>query len=349
MLKSYLHEVKKLRSLGKDWNLSDEEIDRIIDDSFRFLETEFAFVDDNLTTDSGVKLNTRKLWSVSLAVCAVAILCCALVTYRRPATNYLEKNLHQLVYPGMKLLRKIMLPVVKTFPSLTEWYDEACLISNRYFQVPDLDCWPCENVKSVLNLTTSDVTNEKYHSGIPFITKDPGLKKVGAAELRRLYRDNKEMFDKESPRAESQLHGMLTAEQLFSQISTTVQKDMHITWRLNRLEPTRAVRTAFGMPRKLPSYTTGVTPEKFLLIDDSSAATHQIPVTEGSTVYVIQGSGSRLYILDPSPECRTACQRISVVLEPHHILWYNWWYWRCSSAPIDQTSELSVSFVGSYF
>uniref|UniRef100_A0A146LTY3 Uncharacterized protein n=2 Tax=Lygus hesperus TaxID=30085 RepID=A0A146LTY3_LYGHE len=249
----------------------------------------------------------------------------------------------------MKLLRKIMLPVVKTFPSLTEWYDEACLISNPYFQVPDLDCWPCENVRSVLNLTTSDVTNEKYHSGIPFIVKDPGLNKVGPKELRRLYRDNKEMFDCDAPRAESHLHGMVTSEQLFSQLLSTMKKDMHVTWKLNRLEPTRAVRTAFGMPHKLPSYIASATPEKFVIIDDSTAATHQLPVTEGSTVFVIQGSGSRLYILDPSPECRSSCQRISVVLHSHHILWYNWWYWRGSSAPVEHKDELSVSFIGSYF
>ena len=59
-----------------------------------------------------------------------------------------------------------MITIVYLLPEL---YDEACLISNPYFRVSDIDCWPCENVKGILNLTVANLSNEDYHSGIPFV------------------------------------------------------------------------------------------------------------------------------------------------------------------------------------
>lgn len=52
------------------------------------------------------------------------------------------------------------------------WYDEMCLIENPYFRATDLNCWACEGVRSVLDL--SEMHNPRDfqpHTGFPYIVK----------------------------------------------------------------------------------------------------------------------------------------------------------------------------------
>ncbi|XP_014248830.1 uncharacterized protein LOC106666266 [Cimex lectularius] len=348
MLSNYFTEIERIRGIGKDWNLTDEEIDRIIDESFRFLEAD-GFQDEQDTLQK--RKSQISLIGLSIVICLVAVLFGLLFTYRKTAHNYLERNIQELIYPGMKLLRKIMLPIVKTFPSITEWYDEACLISNPYFRVSDIDCWPCKGVRSVLNLTQSNLMSKEFHTGIPFIIKDETLKLVRFRDLKNMYNSKKDMFDRDAPRIES-TGGWSTSEDIFYNkplnTNPSQARDVHTSWKLNRLEPTREVRKLFGFPKKLPNYVSGVTPEKYILIDEKLSPPYQIPGTEGTTVFLVQGSGTRLVILEPSAECQSSCHRVSVLLTPNHILWYNWWYWRATSAP-SESGRLSVTYLGSYY
>ncbi|KAL1116205.1 hypothetical protein AAG570_005700 [Ranatra chinensis] len=194
-------------------------------------------------------------WAVLLTAAAVL---CLVYSNRKVAHDYLERNIQEVIYPGMKLVRKLMLPLVTNFPALTEWYDEACLVGNPYFQVSDIDCWPCQGVRSILNLTM------KFYN-------------------------------------------------------FTCRK-------LNRLEPTRAMRQLFGSLVQLPNYVAGATTEKFLLVDEQHSSTYQLPDTEGSNVFVVQGSGCRLLLLKPSPECQHLCHSVSILLPQHHVC--KWKYFK---------------------
>lgn len=52
------------------------------------------------------------------------------------------------------------------------WYDEMCLIENPYFQATDINCWACEEVRSVLDL--SEMHNPRDfqpHTGFPYVVK----------------------------------------------------------------------------------------------------------------------------------------------------------------------------------
>lgn len=344
----YGESIQKLRNRGKQWKIRDEDIDKIIDESFKFLET------DTQTKSKWEAKRKMRIWIYIALILIGAIAFFALFSYRKAAHNVLERNIQEIIYPVMKFLRKIMLPIVKFFPSLTEWYDEACLISNPYFKVSDIDCWPCENVRSILNLTLSNLDNDEYHSGIPFIVKDLNIRKVDFKMLRNAYRSKKPVFDKDAPRIEHS-HGELTSSHQLFELGTlneyqSVDRNVHITWKLNRLEPTREIRSLFGMPSRVPNYIAGATPEKYILIDEYKSPYYYLPPTEGTTVFVIQGCGARLFVLEPSRECSNSCHRVSVLLKPNHILWYNWWYWRALSLPVeDHSSRLSITYVGSYY
>lgn len=55
---------------------------------------------------------------------------------------------------------------------ILELYDESCLVQNPYFRVPEMDCYPCENIHSVVDSTGFGNANSSlYQSGIPYILK----------------------------------------------------------------------------------------------------------------------------------------------------------------------------------
>lgn len=79
---------------------------------------------------------------------------CVLVYNRQSASTVTEQSVHQtMVYPGMRMWRRMTLPLIERFPRLTELYDESCLMDNPFFQIDDLNCSPCAKVESVLDLS----------------------------------------------------------------------------------------------------------------------------------------------------------------------------------------------------
>ncbi|RZF48752.1 hypothetical protein LSTR_LSTR013836 [Laodelphax striatellus] len=347
---SFKKEVEFIKRLGREWNLDNDEIDGVLSDAVNCLENERT--QKRSSTNCWKSLLTWRC--IILIISVVAALSSALI-YRKTLQNVVERNVQEMIYPGMKVFRKIMLPLIKAFPSLTAWYDETCLVGNPYFQVSDMDCWPCSSTRSVLNLTGSDLISEEYHSGIPFIFKEGHMRTVKLKDLKEVYANHKGTFDEHASRVDSSngVDRWSTANQLFSDsspdINPTEKRNSNIKWRLNRLEPIRLVRSLFGSPKNNPQYTAGTAPEKYILIDEPLGPPYPLPQTEGTTVFVVQGSGSRLLVLDPAPECSNQCQRVSVLLQPQHILWYNWWYWRGSSFPVLGNNEMSITYVGSYF
>lgn len=348
ILEVYCREVIRLRKLGKQMNLSDDQINEAIDKAFRLIESGNQAHEAKWYFQMSCINFYRLFWVFMYTI----LLLCLVALHRSPSVhNYVERNVQEMIYPGMKFFRKLILPIVTTFPTLTAWYDESCLVENPYFRVVDMDCWPCQNIKSVLNLTGSDLSSKEYHSGIPFVYKEDGMRQVSFEQLQHIYNQNKEMFDRDAMYMESTGDWQSTEQLLVTNrfdLNPSLGRDAHVTWRLNRLEPTRVIRRAFGYPQHIPHYTTGAAPEKFLLFDEIKAPPYALPTTEGSVVFVTQASGTRMFVLTPVRECQKVCNRVSIVLQPHHILWFDWWYWRASSFPLVVNSEVSITYVGSY-
>nr|CAD7437630.1 unnamed protein product [Timema bartmani] len=303
ILTSYKHKVEELRNLGRQWSLTEEEIDQVIQDSFSFLEEEIQNDGKLVTSCKKIQKQENKhssIFNLSLkimiSVLLVAILFNILLSYHRPTYNFAVRNIQELIYPTMKLLRWVTLPLVKLFPSITVWYDELCLVENPYFQSVDIDCWACEDVRSVLDLSETDDPNlYQPHIGFPYIVKG-GSAIVNYNQLEEMYLQNKLMMDTNAYRIKSSNSGRLT-----------------------RLEPTRALRKIFPRPSFVP---TTVNVERFVLIDEPKAGAYVLPFPEGYKVFLMQGSGERLIILDPVPGCNSNCSRVSVLLKPSYFCEY---------------------------
>lgn len=121
-------------------------------------------------------------------------LLCFFVYRHEQSTTVAERSVHSIVYPGMRIWRRMTLPLIERFPRLTELYDESCLMGNPFFQVDDLSCSPCAHVDGVMDLTSSlgNVVSEK--SSID----DAG----GGGGGREKYEDEKETLRKSDPPSE---------------------------------------------------------------------------------------------------------------------------------------------------
>jgi hypothetical protein len=123
---SYEHEVKKLRRLGKEWRLTDSEIDKIIYNSFQFVQMQHIKTEDvKSSNDKIANKSIHSFYSFQLVVKIIVVVfltltvTCLCITYHKPTYNLVVRNVQELIYPVMKCLRRITLPIVKALPSVT--------------------------------------------------------------------------------------------------------------------------------------------------------------------------------------------------------------------------------------
>ncbi|KAF5282210.1 hypothetical protein FQR65_LT02907, partial [Abscondita terminalis] len=256
-----------------------------------------------------------------------------LLNVHQPTSSIVLRNVQGLIYPGLKLVRFLAVPILKLFPSLTHLYDESCLVENPYFYVSDMECWPCEDVHSVIDLTGFD--NYTLYQSVSF------------NDLKSVYFTKKQIFDQNADRIKSSNYSIKSLELLFDYEPDNTQGTTHSSWRINRMLPAQIIRTVFPRPYII-SERSGQSVERFIMIDEVKAEGYSFPNTECSYVFVIQGSGERTVILKPSRECGNTCRTVSVILKPSFVLWYNWWYWRPMSYPSNNSSEMSITYISSY-
>lgn len=154
-LKYYITELNLLRDFAKDeYSIDERKFEELLNDEFN----EFPYQNDEVSLFSEKSLKDfgkflvndvggrPKRYFLFCFVFLVFILC---INYKSDLNHGFMRNIQTSIYPLMFYWRKLTMPLLKTFPQLSEFYDEACLIENPFFYVTDLDCWPCINFKRV--------------------------------------------------------------------------------------------------------------------------------------------------------------------------------------------------------
>ncbi|EDW82217.1 uncharacterized protein Dwil_GK25678 [Drosophila willistoni] len=271
------------------------------------------------------------------------------VAYRYETSSRSEDRVvPSMVYPGMRMWRRMTMPLIQRFPRLTELYDESCLMGNPFFQVEDLNCGPCANVESVwFKENESDsVPSSPDADHLPFAFRSQ-QNAIDISDFYNIYANNHKIFQRDAYRVHSTNKGVHNLEDLFGQFNTSGwSQQAHNIWRCNRMLPARLLRPFFARPTQLPSM--GVALERYVTIDTALAPSYTLPETECPNVYVHQAVGSRFIILRPTSECRHRCRTLSMRLPPSFVLSYNWLYWKPVSAPDPISENLSISLIGSY-
>lgn len=264
--------------------------------------------------------------------------------------KFIMRNSQGFIYPFMRTLRLWTLPVIQTYEVLTDFHEEDCLFQNPFYREPLLDCWPCEDVKTLVDLSSlhnyscAYVNNEK-----PFVVRDVMLNNFTMENLQTLYRENELTLHRGTAKFSSS-HGSL--DNISSILDEGIFKELgpnfHISWKINRVAAARVIRKIFRRPYFIPN-TTEVALQRFLFISGPDAPQFYFPVTEFANVWVAQGQGHRLVVLDPSESCWQNCSTVSILLRPQDVLYYNWQFWRPRSFPARLSKDLSITYVGSFY
>lgn len=107
----------------------------------------------NMCSMKYVYSQLKRYATLIVAFCAVLAIVLILVNYRCEFTKLFMRNIQVYIYPGMRMWRKLTLPIIRQFPQLTQLYDETCLVTNPLFRVANLDCTPCADVINVVDLS----------------------------------------------------------------------------------------------------------------------------------------------------------------------------------------------------
>ncbi|VEN60843.1 unnamed protein product [Callosobruchus maculatus] len=120
---------------------------------------------------------------------------------------------------GFKMLSRILrdswnvIPPPIAFDVLKNLYDESCLIENPFFYVSEMDCSPCENVNTVIDITENKDLF-KSGAGTPFVAKS-NQEKVSLKTLEELYNANKAVLEPEAYKIKSSTKEIQHFEDLF--------------------------------------------------------------------------------------------------------------------------------------
>ncbi|XP_078042734.1 uncharacterized protein LOC144473058 isoform X1 [Augochlora pura] len=334
-LELYKSKLEEIRQKARNNDISEKEIDKMLNNSFRILELK--------RRQRGISCCTM------LTIPILLIVIISLVFFdRRFISAMIMRNLQNSIYPGLKMLRKIAVPVIQHYPSLSEFYDEWCILENPYFYVNDIDCWPCSVVNFVPDLTGHRISRS-FNPGMPY-TKTENFSEIHFKDLKQLFWENYETFERDAMKIYS---NNLTYKHIRDVMESKIDSlpsrnlDDHVTWRVNRMTAGRVLRKLFPVPIDTPIWWEQST-EKFIVIDEQKSPPYALPNPECSNVAIRCTSGSRLIKMVASLECSGSCASFTVLLTAGKILWYNWWYWRPLSLPVSNSTSISVNYIISF-
>lgn len=327
-LQEYSNSIKDLKKRSRDAGLSEEEFKKMYFQSLNNLET-----NRNVVLSNYHRINRYRVLLMGFVIIGI-------YTVYNFKTFYstVMCNIQEYIYPGLKLVRRISIPLISLFPSLTDFYHETCLIQNPFFTVVDMDCWPCSAVSNVLEVDEPKPMSEQHHA--PFIYKTE-QQVIDMDTLKKMYIRNKDIIDKETAKILTNSKHYQTPDDVFNQDSN--DKNFYV-WKFHNIKIAKLLRQIIPRPKVVPKF--GQSTERFIIIDNRKELFH-VPDTECSFSFLLALSGSREINLLPAEECKHQCKALKVELKETYLLWYNWWYWR----PTVQSSignQTFIAHVGSY-
>jgi len=340
-------EAQHLREYGQRHGLSDAEINNCIEQVLNDVNA----VEVQRFRPQGHDL--KKHWTLVLQCFLALILLLVplyyMVSSHKPTQTFVTRHIQDYIYPFMRYLRLSTLSLHASFPQITAWHEEQCLVYNPWYRNPDVGCWPCEHVLAVINLTEfTSFAKAYYQNGTPFIVKDSS-KGFTLRKLENLYMKHGDALNRGTGYFLSAIPSLKHPRDIFelgkSQKLFEYSK-IHIEWQFKRVSAARVLRKVFPRPYFVPN-TTEVALERYLFIDGPSSPSYSLPLTEFANVWLNQKSGRRIVMLEPAPHCKSSCIPISAVLSANDILFYNWQLWRARFLP--SATSLSITYMSSFY
>lgn len=311
---------------------------------------------------SGQKRPPACAKSVATSVCARAtnlLMWCSLtiITFRVIlhicfGGMTLDRLYDKYTYPGLRTARLLALPLLNRFPSLAYYHDRRCLVSNPFFSpMNESECWPCENLKAIVDLTGHSETAVNYvWSLVPFIVKDALKHNVSGEHLYHFLETHQELTEDTTAKFHSTLHGVHKPHHLLDWQKWQQVDDhtSHITWQLASPPAARVLRKVFHRPYFVQNISE-VSLQRFLLFDGPHAPSYYLPETDFSSSWLVQVEGNRLVVLEPSELCVHHCRLVSVLLKPNDVLYFSSTISKARSIPAHLGDSPSIAYLGSFY
>ncbi|XP_015913281.1 uncharacterized protein [Parasteatoda tepidariorum] len=278
----------------------------------------------------------------------IAIFLYLFIISHNSVQKFVMRNCQNLIYPTMRTLRIWTLPILRNYEFLSDWHEEECLVRNPFYYELPLDCWPCENIRTLVDL--SGFTNYSHDYVLneqPFIVRDSLQENVSFQDLQKLYYKYDKLLDRGTAKFRCSEKDFCLPNDVFTKKPPAINT-FHVMWKINRVAAARVIRKIFPRPYFIPN-NSEVALERYLYLSGSEAPQFFLPLTDFANVWVAQGQGYRLIVLDPSEPCISNCSAVSVLLRPRDVLYYNWQFWRPRSRPANLCEEMSITFVGSFY
>ncbi|XP_053976489.1 uncharacterized protein LOC128875146 isoform X1 [Hylaeus volcanicus] len=334
-LELYKLKLEEIKQYARENNISESEIQKTLENSFHVHKMRQK------------KYNASYCLKIMILVIFIIIVCFASINWKFLVIMTM-RNLQNSIYPMLKLLRKTAMPIIHHYPSLSEFYDEWCILENPYFYVNDIDCWPCSVVHFVPDLTGHQISRS-FNPGIPYI-KSESLPEVRMKNIEQLYWENYEVFEKDAMKIFSNnltYRNIRDVMESKMDLNLSENLDNHVMWRINRMRAGRILRKLFPKPESVPVWWEQST-EKFIFFDEQKSPSYSLPHPECSNVVVRCTTGARLIKMISSPECSGSCKSFTVLLSAGKTLWYNWWYWRPISLSVLNSTSVSINYMTSF-
>lgn len=298
---------------------------------------------DTMGAIKKIYILSKYVAKVLILVTTLCIACFIIVSFHNPTRKLITRNIQDFIYPVMTTVRYIALPLVARFPHLSQWYWEECLVTNSFFDQPGIECTPCaENVEPIKASKLDNFTDVYYNNGKILIITDTLVPKMTWSDMIEKL-DIKEQLDMGSMKCTSLTKKSVNyMKQLMD--GKLISDDVHIAWKINRLESLHIVRKIFPRLYFIPKHTE-VAFHRYVFIDGPRSDAYPLPLTEFANVVIMQGEGKSVLFISPSNHCIDTCNPVTVTLDTSEVLFFNWIYWR----PVRMKGEGISTFALSSF
>lgn len=114
-LSEYQNSVDILRQRAKRLNLTDNQINELFENTFKLCESQ----EKNCSDGSNLKKYSKLVFKLFLVLISLVLIGYILLNVHQPTSSIVLRNVQGLIYPGLKILRLLTIPIIKKFPSLT--------------------------------------------------------------------------------------------------------------------------------------------------------------------------------------------------------------------------------------
>lgn len=300
----------------------------------------------------------RSATSVCERVANILVWCSVLIVSFRVVLHFgfegmtLDRFYDLYTYVGLRTARLLALPLLHQFPSLAHYHDRKCLVHNPvYSPMNESECWPCDDFKSIVDLTGHSQTAQDYVlSLMPFVVKDALKLNVSGERLHHFLEAHRELTNDTYAKFYSTLRDVkephhLLGWQKWQQVD---DRYFHISWELASPPAARILRKVFHRPYFVQNISE-VSLQRFLLFDGPDAPSYYLPETDFSSSWIVQVEGNRLVVLEPSRLCIHRCRQVSVLLKPNDVLCFSSIISKARSVPAHVGDSPSITYLGSFY